>query len=355
MMCIEKQKSIKDLFDHAHGSFFIADKYGQIVYANTAMTYRTGFSLAEMVGRKPGNLWGGLMKKSYYKDLWNTVEIKQEPFINTISNKKKSGNMYTDIMHILPIKNHKGSIQYYLEVHPDTYQEGKKYEFTDKLLNFWDTHTNNELLPWILNNISNNESDYSLMQENIQDVIYNEFIIPIEELFENRFNDRKLLIHAQKDSSNFLHIYLKYYEMILFFFLKRLDYNQSLSEDLTQDVFIKAFEYLASFKFAHSSYATYLKRIAHTTLIDYFRKKKDIIFEDIENVQIIEQNHNTTLDFEMFWEKITILSSFEQEILKMKYQEGYKIKEIAEKYDKSENAIKSQLKRIRIKLLKRFR
>lgn len=51
--------------------------------------------------------------------------------------------------------------------------------------------------------------------------------------------------------------------------------NAHTSEDLTQETFIKAFEFLSSDKeLTHPK--TFLYRIAHNLTIDYFRKAKPI-------------------------------------------------------------------------------
>ena len=49
--------------------------------------------------------------------------------------------------------------------------------------------------------------------------------------------------------------------------------NETEAEDLTQDVFIKVFENISSFK-GESKLSTWLYRIATTTALDYLRSKK---------------------------------------------------------------------------------
>lgn len=49
--------------------------------------------------------------------------------------------------------------------------------------------------------------------------------------------------------------------------------NETEAEDLTQDVFIKVFENISSFK-GESKFSTWLYRIATTTALDHLRSKK---------------------------------------------------------------------------------
>jgi len=49
--------------------------------------------------------------------------------------------------------------------------------------------------------------------------------------------------------------------------------NETEAEDITQDVFIKVFENISSFK-GDSKFSTWLYRIATTTALDHLRSKK---------------------------------------------------------------------------------
>src|SRR3989338_9243838 len=44
---------VKQTFDNLPGALFLTDTKGKVVYANNAMETRTGFSVGEIVGKRP--------------------------------------------------------------------------------------------------------------------------------------------------------------------------------------------------------------------------------------------------------------------------------------------------------------
>ncbi len=164
-------------------------------------------------------------------------------------------------------------------------------------------------------------------------------------------NDEELILKAKKDSKNFTEIYLKYYQNIFNYFYYALNFNKELAQDLTQEVFFKAFKNLKNYKFQGFSYLSYLQKIAHNLLVNYYKKQKTLPLQD-ENLQptsisekiIAKSALNDLLD------EIQKLRPNYREVILMKYQNGLKIKEIAQILNKSENAVKLILSRARKKL-----
>ena len=78
------------------------DTDGKIVLANPAAEQMTGYSQEEMMGATP-KLWGGLMEREYYDNLWDTIKNKSEVFRGEIINKKKSGQKYLARVMIKPV------------------------------------------------------------------------------------------------------------------------------------------------------------------------------------------------------------------------------------------------------------
>ncbi len=56
--------------------------------------------------------------------------------------------------------------------------------------------------------------------------------------------------------------------------------NRNLAEDLTQEVFMKVFRFRESYA-GDGKFTTWLWSIARNTTIDYFRKKKDFLLDDL--------------------------------------------------------------------------
>lgn len=129
------------------------------------------------------------------------------------------------------------------------------------------------------------------------------------------------------------------------------------SEDLTQDVFIKAFNYLDSFRW-DSSPKTWLVQIARNLTIDYLRKKKPIELNDevLKNIKSSDPSPETILQIneknkELFHHIHQLKVSFQEIIIYRKVME-LTINETAKLLNCSESKVKTSQHRA-MKLLKK--
>lgn len=81
---------------------------------------------------------------------------------------------------------------------------------------------------------------------------------------------------------SFAEIYMKYYSMVYHFLLK-LSSNDNLAEELTQQVFYKAFVHIGSFR-ENSSLYTWLCAIAKNEWLRECRRNKHFISEFIDEI-----------------------------------------------------------------------
>ena len=79
--------------DQTADSILITDSRGIIEYVNPAFEKVTGFSAAEVLGRKPSVLKSGQHDAEFYRDLWGKL-ISGDSFQGTIINRKKSGDCF---------------------------------------------------------------------------------------------------------------------------------------------------------------------------------------------------------------------------------------------------------------------
>lgn len=139
----------------------------------------------------------------------------------------------------------------------------------------------------------------------------------------------------------------------------------TLAQDLTQDILVKAFTKLNTFK-GKSSFSTWLYQVTYTHCIDYIRKNKKIYkeelvedkLEDIDNDDLgVDEVHEKVL-LEMKLEHVKqILNEIkaeERSLILMKYQDNMSIAELCEMYNMSPSAIKMKLKRTRDKIRDRY-
>ncbi|MDP3970827.1 MAG: ATP-binding protein [bacterium] len=104
--------------ESAFNHFIITDPDAKIVYANPAVARITGYSLEEIIGNRP-SLWGGLMGKEFYQEMWNTIKIKKQNFSGEITNRRKNGEEYVSKVIVSPILDEKHKILGYIGTEED--------------------------------------------------------------------------------------------------------------------------------------------------------------------------------------------------------------------------------------------
>lgn len=75
---------------------------------------------------------------------------------------------------------------------------------------------------------------------------------------------------------------IKEYENLVAHIINKMVADRTIVEDLCQDVFIKVYQNLGSFKF-ESKLSTWIARIAYNTTLNYLEKKKVPVFSDISD------------------------------------------------------------------------
>ena len=96
----------------------ITNRDGEILWVNPAFTKITGFSLEEVIGKKPSILKSGMQNKAFYKNLWDTI-TKGKVWEHTLINRRKDGTLYDEEQTITPVTNEKGEITHFIGVKQD--------------------------------------------------------------------------------------------------------------------------------------------------------------------------------------------------------------------------------------------
>lgn len=137
------------------------------------------------------------------------------------------------------------------------------------------------------------------------------------------------------------------------FFLNLTFGDASLSDDLAQETFIKAYTGIRSFK-GMSKFSTWLYRIAYNEFYSYSRKRQEEhLPEDFrenssdEPLGSYEESSNSRLDINT---ALQSLSDIERSIVTLFYIQDIPIKKIKEITDLPEGTIKSHLSRARVKM-----
>lgn len=108
------------------------------------------------------------------------------------------------------------------------------------------------------------------------------------------------------------------------------------AEDITEQVFIKAWEALPRYKQKGIGLANWLYRIAHNEVVDHHRKKTYTLLSYSETIENLEKSQNSILDLVLYksdLEKmsrlIPLLTEDQQQIIVLRFLEGLSHDEIS--------------------------
>ncbi len=161
------------------------------------------------------------------------------------------------------------------------------------------------------------------------------------------------------DGDTHLYAYfLQHYSNSIFSMVRQMIGNNEDAEEITQDVFLKAFRKIHTFK-GNSKFSSWLYRIAYNTTISATRKAKkeyagvddfvlnNISDEDVDEFLNKENDEVLLLELE---QAIKCLSIEDKSLIVLYYQQEKPIKELADIMNLSESNIKVKLHRVRKKL-----
>lgn len=138
--------------------------------------------------------------------------------------------------------------------------------------------------------------------------------------------------------------------------------SEDEAKDLTQDVFLRVFVKLASFK-GKSKFSTWLYAFTYNHCVNYVTRntakkieKRSVSSDSIEN---IGEDVDSTFEFqsmkvEQLKKVMELISPDEKMILLLKYQDNLTIKELSNALDIGESAVKMRLKRAKDKLVQKY-
>lgn len=106
-------------FDLIDDHIVVTDADGNILYANAAAERHTGFSKDEMIGKNPGDLWGGHMDDKFYEDMWHTLKVLKTPFRGEVKNKNKDGSEYWQELRVFPVIDEHREVRFMIGMEPD--------------------------------------------------------------------------------------------------------------------------------------------------------------------------------------------------------------------------------------------
>ena len=87
----------------------ITDEKARIQYTNPQFTQISGYAAEEAIGQRPSMVKSGLTDARVYQGLWQRLAAGQ-PWHGELLNRRKSGELYWEDVHIAPVKGEDGRI-----------------------------------------------------------------------------------------------------------------------------------------------------------------------------------------------------------------------------------------------------
>jgi RNA polymerase sigma-70 factor, ECF subfamily len=147
------------------------------------------------------------------------------------------------------------------------------------------------------------------------------------------------------DQDAFTRIYDLHFDKIYRYIYVKV-HSQAEAEDLTQDVFIKAYEGINSYKWRDLPFTAWLFRIAHNRVIDFIRKsskEKKASLDEAVAIASGDPVYMTEQNFEVYQLKNALekLPEAQREVATLRFIAELSIAEVAKALGKSEGTVKA--------------
>lgn len=150
-----------------------------------------------------------------------------------------------------------------------------------------------------------------------------------------------------KGKLHYIKLYFKYKDKIYSYFWYRTGGKTEIAEDLTQEVFLKAWREFSNYS-QDKPFQAWIYKIAHNHLVDYYRANKPEV--EIEKAKRQCGNKDA---YPELWLILDQLPEKEKDIIIMKYLYGFNYKEIGEMISQTEGSVRvvahRALKKLKIK------
>lgn len=184
--------------------------------------------------------------------------------------------------------------------------------------------------------------------------------MPLEDVGDTMSDDTALALRSLTDPAAFGMLYERYLDR-MYSYLRARTSSAEDAADLTQQVFLRAFDALDQYRPRRASFATWLFRIARNTATDAYRRQKSTVAWDLlpAALQPIagDDPEASALRRETQDRLRLILDACDErtrEILALRYGADLSVAEIAAIVGKSEAAVKKQLTRALRALKERY-
>ncbi|TAN47962.1 MAG: PAS domain S-box protein [Methylococcaceae bacterium] len=116
------------VFDNSQEGIVITDADNRFLDVNPAFTVITGYTREEVMGRDPRLLCSGRQDPAFYAAMWQSL-LEKKAWRGEIWNRRKSGEIYAELLSISVICDDRGEVQRYVGVFSDiSYLKAHEFE-----------------------------------------------------------------------------------------------------------------------------------------------------------------------------------------------------------------------------------
>lgn len=162
--------------------------------------------------------------------------------------------------------------------------------------------------------------------------------------------EKDLVLRAcRRDSQAFAELYDIYADRIYQYVFYRVG-DVAEAHDLSAQVFLQAWEAIGEYRWRGRPFSAWLFRIAHNLVVDYHRTKRETLpieGEEFDQPLVAEgqgakpeQSAERAMTAERLQKAVAQLTEEQQQVIILKFLEGYSTKEIAQILDKRQGAIR---------------
>lgn len=165
-------------------------------------------------------------------------------------------------------------------------------------------------------------------------------------IYQQLSNEALMANYARGHVDAFEVLYARNKDLLFSFICRQCD-SREIAEELAHDSWLAVIKQVKNYR-ANAQFKTWLFRIAHNRLIDYWRKNgssAQVLFEELSNQLLFseQQESFSTLDIEELITNLEGLSQEQMEALLLKI-EGFSHSEIAEITNAKQETVKSRLR-----------
>ena len=159
-------------------------------------------------------------------------------------------------------------------------------------------------------------------------------------------SDEIIMQQVAKGNLDGMTILFDRYHKWIYNFLYKMQPDQALCEDLTQNVFYKAIRYRNSY--SGGKFSSWIFKITRNIFSDHIEKQKKISNVAIDHLVIVDEDGKEDLSEELIRLRLVLnrLPLADKELIVLSKYQGLRYKEIADIIGSNETAVKTRIHRI---------